>query len=409
MKAYKIKVDIFLFVAVTVIALNSYLGMLQNETIGNVIRGGTWLLIFAKYAWCKYTTHEKPSKFIMALLIYAMLYLVKYIGFSSRSTTSELTGLFSNICFCILFDIYLKNNLNRFLSTVIVVYSVVIVLNFIIVPNTENYSAVGISEISEYMTAAIRTGTGRETYIFVGHRNNLFPVLLSKWLICVYLYCREQKIKYFLLCLIIAFFNVTLAWSATSLVGVGLISIYTLLRNRIKTVPIISLSLLVVSFNFAIIFYRIQYIFSYFIENILHKSLTFTGRVYIWDTYIEAWGKSAGSFLFGIKDMTNLYIPIIRGAYNPHNIILYILSTTGIIGCALTIVIFALSLEKIKRSKHSSAGKMISIMILVFLVMGITAIAFGNLLPMLYIGYGIALVTADENKVYKNNYAATLC
>jgi O-antigen ligase len=404
MKSYSIKADIFLLGAVTVIALNSYLGMIQNEVIGNVIRGGTWLLVFVRYTWYKYAKCEKLSKFMIILLLFDIIYLLKFIIFSNHVITLDFTNLIANTALCCLFDMNLKEKYRIFLKTIIFVYFALLIIEFFIIPNESSFSTASLLDIGEYIAQGSEMGFGRRLYFISGHRNGIFPVLLSKFLVCVYILESAHKIKWFYICLLLALFDIVIAWSATSLVAIILIILTTVFRNKIKTIPLQPIALAIIILNLSIVFFRIQNIFSFLIEGMLHKNLTFTGRTYIWDEYINECFESAITVLFGIKDMDRLFILSTMSSRKPHNFILYLLSTVGVVGIVIMLVLILMTFKTLYFERHTNVAKILSAFIIAYLLMGITETHLAHFLPILYIAYNIRTVISNKLNPVKSSH-----
>jgi len=383
------KPDLLLTLAVSVIGLNSFFGFIQSEMLGNVIRASCYLLICLAWVLYRFRVGWGNSRFCVVLLSFTALYMIKYIFFSSHNQTSDFTNFLANLAFCLLIDIYIQNRLNTFLRTVIFVYSILISVNFFVVPG----SGVSLTEtLQDSLSSATTTGFGRESYLIVGHRNNIFSNLMTKWLLCLYLHIGEKHKLLFVLCLLFATANIIFAWSATSLVAIMLLLLYVLLENRIKKVPFGILSVIAITFSISIVFFRIQYLFAFIIEGILHKSLTFTGRVYIWDTYIDLIKQSFSSLLFGVKDMGYAFIPYMRRAYHPHNMILYLVATTGIAGLTVMASLWVLAYKRMKLYLSEKAIKFTAIFLIIYLVIGTTEIFIYFALPLLCFGYYAPLI-----------------
>lgn len=102
---------------------------------------------------------------------------------------------------------------------------------------------------------------------------------------------------------------------------------------------------------FLIVVCRIQDLFAYFIEEILNKSLTFTGRTFIWDRSINYFLDSPiiGNGVFNFESRQKLI-----NIYHAHSTFLNILMESGVIGFLIHMYTYYLvgrSLDKIKNTK----------------------------------------------------------
>lgn len=103
-----------------------------------------------------------------------------------------------------------------------------------------------------------------------------------------------------------------------------------------------------------------QNYFSYFIEDILKKDLTFTGRTYIWDKSIDYFKDSPiiGNGVYNFNDrLKNVNI----GIYHAHCTYLNVLMESGIIGFLLYIGILFYVNINMNKIKHTKLYKMISV------------------------------------------------
>lgn len=125
-----------------------------------------------------------------------------------------------------------------------------------------------------------------------GTASFLFPALCCSILL-MFITTKKNLFAWFLIAEIFA--TVLILWSATALTGVFLIVMYVLFvyetkRERwIKPKFLICIILLL---GIGITFFKIQYLFSFIIEDILHKDLTMTGRTSAWNIGLDGFFSS---------------------------------------------------------------------------------------------------------------------
>ena len=201
--------------------------------------------------------------------------------------------------------------------------------------------------------------------------------------------------------------SLVLVWSATALVGYGVFLIFLLLYvfdlfpkwMTFKTCLII-----LVTVFFAIIVFKLQNIFSFLIVDIMHKDITFTGRVYLWDSCMNYIPQS---FLFGYGME---YLEIIAGKLylytqydSAHNFILDIFYQNGFVGVVLLSAIF-ISVQK--RIDHAYSPKYKNMFVL-FMLCYVTMLNFEPFINgdmRLFMSMIFYMYFFDENKIEQNRH-----
>ena len=158
-----------------------------------------------------------------------------------------------------------------------------------------------------------------------------------------------------LLFILVSIVSVVIRWSATSLVALLFLIIYFIdplkkfvLRNYKKIL------IFVLILNFLIVIFRVQNIFEYIIVDLLNKSLTFTGRTYIWDNVISfIKEKPFLGYGFELSSFRYLKTSYFR-AFHAHNEILEIIYKTGFIGFFVFVILNCNYLNKISKISDDS-------------------------------------------------------
>lgn len=208
----------------------------------------------------------------------------------------------------------------------------------------------------------------------------------------------EKKIKPVNLTfiLVICLLNIFLPKISTAIIGVGImflsyaflkILVYKKKKNDFSLLLILSLIVTAL-----VVFFDIQNMFSFFIEEVLGKNVTLTGRTIIWDGAIE--NIKRGNFIIGngyVNDGN--FIAYRNKIVQAHNQLLQLTYESGIIGALpfFCLMIFCLKSKNKETTKSDVIG---AACIFSFLIMMITEIY------AYYIAFFVALIVF----CYRKNY-----
>ena len=150
--------------------------------------------------------------------------------------------------------------------------------------------------------------------------------------------------------------TIILIKSSTALVGFSVFILIYIVRMKwnIWVKPIWFL-LFNVAFFIGIIILRLQNLFGFFIVDVLHKELTFTGRTFIWD---QALLKILRHPLIG-NGMTEFPIGSYFVATHPHNFMLYLLVKSGLIGFLLFAVSAVICAKKLEKNQDNKIAQIL--------------------------------------------------
>ena len=145
-----------------------------------------------------------------------------------------------------------------------------------------------------------------------GTTSFLFPALCCSILL-MFITTKKNLFAWFLIAEIFA--TVLILWSATALTGVFLIVMYALFVYKTKIEKWIKPKIFIYAvllIGIGITFFKIQYLFSFIIVDILHKDLTMTGRTIVWNTGFDGFFSSP---IFGCgfssKTIDNGYVQLL--------------------------------------------------------------------------------------------------
>ena len=232
-------------------------------------------------------------------------------------------------------------------------------------------------------------------YMFLGLGNQLTPMFLIALMTALFQY-EIKNIKFVILYGIVLLGNVYFMSSATAIVGsCVMLGIFIITKTTGKyKIPKIAMAIVVVV-GISIVIFRIQYIFSFIIENILGKTLTLSSRTIIWDKALALIGKEpiigygAGTLATVIQDR------------NSHCFFLQILIQSGIIGLLCYINVFRVVLKKCKKYSKLKSYIIINSCICGYLTCCITEVYSQNFLILIlciaFIGSNLETVIQESS------------
>lgn len=163
----------------------------------------------------------------------------------------------------------------------------------------------------------------------------------------------------------IIIFNTALSRSGTCIITIGIeLMLYIIYKTKgeknLFLQPINILVLYIIAW-FALIIFRLQYLFSNFITNILHKDLTLSHRTIIWDRALELIRKKP-IFGYGLSksyDVFSVYHDYSGGnnsvwtSISGHNEILQLLYYGGIVLIFILLAMYFISCSRKRRQNHA--------------------------------------------------------
>lgn len=221
-------------------------------------------------------------------------------------------------------------------------------------------------------TTTVITATRMVRRHFLGVHNQFAPVFFLAIAVTVlYTYVRFNRWTWNAVGVVaIATITILRVWSATAVVGIGLILGYLLLLHRRRIgayfTPLVTSTFFAVLYA-NIVFLRNQGVMAFFIENILRKDVTFTTRTVIWDASMEA---IRGAFWMGQGFLLGGGYLVFDGVRTrtAHNMVLQLLLQGGLVLLLLFAFIGFLALRELHRHRSSHLSNAFSWMIFVLLV-----------------------------------------
>lgn len=193
-----------------------------------------------------------------------------------------------------------------------------------------------------------------------------------------------------------------LTWCATGIVGaIMLLGFYFLIYKRkadyskflnLRTYLIIALALFLI-----IVIFRLQNLFGFFVEGVLHKDLTFSYRTLIWDSciyYIQHYPLIG----IGIQDFAARLVAL--NIYHAHCTFLQVLLEGGILGFLAFLNIFRVVWKKLRQCSSYKGASIIAFGIFIYFITGLVEVFQDS--QMLYIflvlGYYSPILYKDPKK-----------
>lgn len=217
-------------------------------------------------------------------------------------------------------------------------------------------------------------GTGDSTRYLFGNYNAIGVVCLCALIIqSAYTFLSHKGYGNLFGLVICSFFTVIFVGSATSTVGISLITLYIIFHKQIKHpfVFIIAFGGIYIAFIVLIVFmgntiedYPLAL---YFVENILEKNATFTTRTDIWLDTIDLISKHPW-IGYGYRSVEWNAQQI--GASGPHNLWLEIMLYGGIIAVSGFLVLILQSMISIYRS-NTTAATVVAVGLCVLMLMSL--------------------------------------
>ncbi len=213
---------------------------------------------------------------------------------------------------------------------------------------------------------------------FLGYKNpqirTILPVVALNIMREYWKYGKMEIHSYLLmLCAVLTFARID---SATSIVGIAIfLLMISLFHGKRKKLPrilnLFSVYIISAAVFLGIVLSQIQSKFSWLIENVLQRNLTFTTRTYIWNRAISLF---VNNKIWGMGYISSLGYSQIMGskyATHPHNYFLYILLCGGVVLLMVLTIGIIFADKMIQKYSGNIYSKIILFTLISFFVMGI--------------------------------------
>lgn len=311
--------------------------------------------------------HKKTSfsKMFVMIVFYRLSFAIQ--TFTVDNGDIAMWGYFSIVLMtlCLTFDYYAPRKPYILLSNLTNVLLYLLIMQLILVFVFPN----GI--VDNIYFIGIRTRT----------TDVLFP-LIAFSLICDYIQGVNISFRT-ILALIVSFVIIVKLWIATAVVGLLIMSVFLifqkskLIRKVSNLNVIVALGLLV---NYLVVYVNIIEVFGWFIQRVLHKSITLSARTIIWEKAKKIVNKSIISIIFGYGMTDNGdfvwhgYSLREMGYWQAHNMWLQMMHDGGLVTTSLFIHTICMCQKKLKKYRESFSSNILLSVIMTFFVMMISEI-----------------------------------
>lgn len=197
-----------------------------------------------------------------------------------------------------------------------------------------------------------------ELFMIGGNHNQMGATLLVSYLTCYIYYSMTKKLRFLQIAVLLAsLVSLLIVDSKTSILGIIAIFGFSFLRSERMRKIVIVLE--------ASCFFLLQYFFvfalsissnklvSFFIEDILEKDLTFSGRTEIWFNDLMTFLDSP---IYGYGYQTSEWLEVYINAISPHNYVFAVLLRGGILLLSCEIIILIVCIRKTLLSKNKASS-----------------------------------------------------
>ncbi|WP_294371710.1 O-antigen ligase [uncultured Clostridium sp.] len=328
--------------------------------------------------WCIYYMKRKEnSKLIFFIVSYYSIYIISTFLNSHENIKNTLFNCICTISFLMLVDIWAKRDFKVLLKTLVVLFSTFIIINFILM---------------EFLPGTLfRREFDKHLVYFLGEKNSLsFFIIPAVSCIIAYYHEYHKKIKKLGIILIfVAIYELFRTGSAGSIVAL-LSGMILMIMNKLKfKINVYHFMLLYIIMFILLVFVQNSAYYSYFIHDILGKSLTFSDRTTLWNQSLDMikkfpWLGQGGYFINRCRFLYH------SGYYSSHNALLQSAVDAGII----SIVFFCMNMKIACKELHKNREKQIAQdiiigIICIMLTFLIEAFTFKYLYMLLVLGVNI--------------------
>lgn len=284
------------------------------DTISNVFK---IMVIAVLGVWFVYF-YQKVSLFFVGIVFFEVWRVLATIYCGGDYTSLFLTIL-NALAICLVVEMGLKTDPDALLDGASFTLGLFVLINFV----TIILFPQGMYEFNNYT----------QNY-FLGYRNNsimlFFPAIIFSIVRSLRKYNKLTLSSFVITA--VSFATVIIAFSATSVIGMTVFTLFLLLAliNKMPNfLNIITYLAINIAYFFGVIILRLQEAFAFIIVDMLGRDLTFTGRTKIWDGALAAFAKSP---VFGVGEIESQASRDLIGATHAHNYYLDLLYKSGLPG-----------------------------------------------------------------------------
>ena len=320
-----------------------------------------WKVLSVLFIFVFYFKKKTFSKFSLVVCIYQIMTVINaVIHGNSISVKSIFLEVVPPLCVCLLSELCVNICFFR---------SAQVIQNIGIVCMVAN-----LYTVLRY-PGGMHNTLGVYYYWLLGSKNWQITYLFPFVVVTLLLMEKRQNWKIkdimaLLLAEITCFFNT----STTSLICMTiLIALSFLIRDRFTNIiNILTYSIVAFGMHFGVVFFRIQTLFSWLIEGILGKSVTFTSRTLLWDRMIALiiekpfWGYGL------LETTTRVRITGLWFAVHAHNQFLEVAFQGGLVLLAVWLIVLFLPVGNLYKYRNFASSRILATSIFAILLLFLT-------------------------------------
>lgn len=353
-----------------------------------------WRVLSSVIIICIYVKNNKVSKFILYILLFQFVIICSTIINNGDIVRATMYSIM-NLGICSLVEIGLYYNKKLFIDSLYKLLDLLVIINFIV--------------FIIYPEGIYINSAGRGNFIDID--NLLAPVLMIAILISMinaYVNNRKMKVRY-LITIIISSITIILIWPATAVaalfITLALIITNLIIKESYKILNIKINMIIYVSIFLGFTVFQIQNKFSFIIEGILGKSLTFSGRTIIWNHFFDLLKKSKMLMLIGngIQAENVIYVSDFGQNIHLHNQIFNIILESGVIGLILFLIIIVKSSSKLYKYRNRKIAQILSAIMMGYLLIMLMEISRNPTIFICVLSLANSIKYLDTNQIKSNN------
>lgn len=309
------------------------------DTISNVFKV---MVIAVLGVWFVYF-YQKVSLFFVGIVFFEVWRVLATI-YCGGNYTSLFIAILNALAICLVVEMGLKTDPDALLDGASFTLGLFVLINF--------------ATVLLFPQGMYEFNTFTQNY-FLGYRNNsimlFFPAIIFSIVRSLRKYNKLTLSSFVITA--VSFATVILAFSATSVIGMTVFTLFLLLAliNKMPNfLNIITYLAINIAYFFGVIILRLQEAFAFIIVDMLGRDLTFTGRTKIWDSALAAFAKSP---VFGVGEIENQASRDLIGATHAHNYYLDLLYKSGLPGFLIffaILIICGVALYRNRKKRQNS-------------------------------------------------------
>lgn len=329
--------------------------------------------------WLYIIKRRKPS--VMAAVIISMeIYIWIITAINQGSVYRYAVSAFSTVCGVLLYDLFLTYDTEDFLSAQLLCFEIIIYINLV----TEILYPDGMY----MMESSLSTFTSGRNW-FLGYYNRHSKVFIPALMIA-FLYAAQtgKKLRTYMMYIVI-WISAIIVWSGGVLLSLGIMSIiYLFLGYHTKLFNYYNYWFLHIVFFVLVICFKVQNLFYWLIEGILHKWSSFSARINLWNiTLLQIADRPILGHGYKIGAIRAQETGMLWGTY-AHNMVLEVMYRGGLVYLLLYIFCIVLCGKNLMKYKDTKAGMIISCACVGWCICNLVEFyASGFLMALFIVGY----------------------